>query len=351
LKVEREMKKQLLLSMLFLLMIGCRDGGGSTPVTPAEDGGTTTALTTAQKIKADKAWDKNYYGENILIGVIDTGVRSTHDAFKSGRVRTDLGYNFNEGTNESTDPASGDGHGTSVASIAIGSTVSKVGVAPKAEVIPLKICLKDCPVTPTNKHYADAMDWANTQGAKVINYSNYTPFASLDQSPATNDPLYDAIIKTNTNDIVVVFAAGNNGGSSPVQPAANVDEAQYKGNLIAVGNVNVDAYTGSVIGLDSRSNKAGSAKNKYIVAPGVNVNSASHANDTDYKTVRGTSFAAPQVAAAAAIIREAYPALTAPQVVEILLKSATDIGDAGVDIIYGYGLLNVDAAINLAATY
>lgn len=315
---------------------------------------TTTApvFTNPQIVKADKAWAKGLYGYNVLIGVIDSGTRASHAAFTSGRIRGDLGYDFDALVADTTDPLSGDGHGTSVASIAIGSEDSKIGVAPHAEVIPLRVCLSNC-VNPVidNSEYKSAFDWANTQGAKVINYSLYTVFSSTDMSPSANDPLFDALVTSGANNIVVIFAAGNNGDTSgPVQPARNVDEGHYGGNLIAVGNVLVDSVTGKPTELDSTSNRAGLAKQKYIVAPGSS-QAAKHTGDSEYHSVNGTSFSAPLVAGAAAIIREAYPALTAAQVVQVLLNSADDLGDPGVDAVYGHGMLNIDAALTLAATY
>jgi len=344
---------------LTLLLTACGNGGrtSSTPVVTLPDTDTatssTTVLTNPQRVKADKAWAKGFYGQNILIGVIDSGVRASHTAFTSGRVRGDLGYDFDAKVADTTDPVSGEGHGTKVASVAIGTTASTIGVAPKAEVIPLRICLTDCVTTiRDNMQFKDAFAWAHMQGAKVINYSLFTPFSSIDLSPGlANDPLYEALITTGINDIVVVFAVGNNGSTDgPVQPARNVDEAHYGGNLIAVGNVLIDPLTQKPSTLDPTSNYAGLAKNKYIVAPGA-TNAASHASDTEYVSSNGTSFAAPLVAGAAALIREAYPALTAAQVVQVLLNSADDLGDAGVDEVYGHGMLNIEAALTLAATY
>jgi len=325
------------------------------PTEQIETTGTTpqegTTLTSPEIVKADKAWEQGFYGYNVLIGIIDSGARATHSSFSSGRMRTDLGYNFDALVATTTDPLSGDGHGTSVASIAIGSKASRIGVAPKAEAIPLRTCLSSCISKFGNKQFKDAFSWAHTQGAKVINYSLYTPFGSTDMSPDENDPLFDALVASGTNNIVVVFAAGNNSDTSgPVQPARNVDEEHYGGNLIAVGNVIVDSETGKVTGLDPTSNHAGIAKHKYIVAPGSS-KAARHTSDTEYHYVNGTSFAAPLVAGAAAIIREAYPVLTAAQVIQILLKSADDLGDSGVDAVYGHGMLNIDKALTLAATY
>ena len=56
--------------------------------------------------------------------------------------------------------------------------------------------------------------------------------------------------------------------------------------------------------------------------------------------------AAPVISGAAAVLQGAWPHLTAQNVVRILLDTATDLGDAGVDNIYGHGLVNLEAAVD-----
>jgi subtilisin family serine protease len=76
-----------------------------------------------------------------------------------------------------------------------------------------------------------------------------------------------------------------------------------------------------------------------LAAPGVNVWTAASVSGARWKT--GTSFATPFVSAAAALLREARPELTALEVGEELRRLATDLGDPGPDPVYGAGLLNI----------
>jgi len=339
-------------SLLALAISGCSGGGGGgTPASGSGSGsgsGSTVNLTFPEIVKANKAWNIGVTGTGISIAVIDTGVRSTHEAFTSGRVRTDLGRNSATATSDSSDPLINGGHGTEVTGIIAGTKASKIGVAPNAEIIPIRTCDANCGSGQTLTTWGNAFAWAIAQGAKVINSSNFIPY----DASGASDPLHDQLVNAGTSNIVVVHAAGNNGsGTGPVQPAREVDSALYSGNMIAVGAVTVNLETGVVFGLTSTSNDAGAAKAKFMVAPGQLVKTSANTGDTDYTYKTGTSYAAPFVAGAAALIREAYPALTAAQVVQALLNSADDLGAVGIDTTYGHGMLNIEAALTLAATY
>jgi subtilisin family serine protease len=86
--------------------------------------------------------------------------------------------------------------------------------------------------------------------------------------------------------------------------------------------------------------------NYYLVAPGTSIKSTY--NNGGYATMSGTSMAAPVVTGAAALLKSYWPKLTARQIGEIFLTTATDLGAKGVDVIYGRGLLNLEAALKPA---
>ena len=73
--------------------------------------------------------------------------------------------------------------------------------------------------------------------------------------------------------------------------------------------------------------------------------------DNRYGHAYGTSFAAPLVAGTAALVSEAYPWMTGHQLQQTLLTTATDIGDPGVDDVYGWGLLNAGKAVRGPAQF
>ena len=117
---------------------------------------------------------------------------------------------------------------------------------------------------------------------------------------------------------------------SPPTPAAD-------GLAIAVGAVDAGNQ------LAGFSNAAGSARDHYLVAPGVNI--LAPAVGGGAALVSGTSFAAPHVSGAAALVLHAAPFLSAAEVVELLLDSATDLGAPGTDPVFGRGLVNLAAAL------
>ncbi len=88
----------------------------------------------------------------------------------------------------------------------------------------------------------------------------------------------------------------------------------------------------------SHSARAGHARHAFIVAP----------DDNRQETFAGTSFAAPRVSAALAILSQKCPDLSYRQLSFILLKSARDLGEPGVDEVYGYGLLDLENALERA---
>ncbi|TKA95961.1 protease, partial [Cereibacter changlensis] len=155
-------------------------------------------------------------------------------------------------------------------------------------------------------------------GVRVINLSLAGP---------ENGALAETVERlTTTQDIVVISAAGNGGPSAdPAYPAA------YE-QVVAVTAVDREGeiYRRAVRGahLD-------------LAAPGVDVWTAASVSGARWKT--GTSFAVPFVTAAAAILREARPELTAAEIAQDLRRRAQDLGDPGPDEVFGAGLLSLGA--------
>ena len=83
-----------------------------------------------------------------------------------------------------------------------------------------------------------------------------------------------------------------------------------------------------------------------MVAPGTNI--ASTFSQHRYAALSGTSMAAPHVTALAGLIRSLNPHLTNDDVKQIIIKTATDLGENGKDPYYGYGLINVYRALEMA---
>jgi subtilisin family serine protease len=95
------------------------------------------------------------------------------------------------------------------------------------------------------------------------------------------------------------------------------------------------------------SNGCGAAKDFCLAAPGVEVVSTATRSEhkSGYARFSGTSMAAPMVSGALAVLKSRHPRLGAKEAVRILLESATDLGNKGVDDVYGHGLLNLNEAL------
>lgn len=148
-----------------------------------------------------------------------------------------------------------------------------------------------------------------------------------------------SIINAAQNGTIFVWAAGNEGlhqsGALSAMPRV-IPELQ--GHFI-----NVVAWDDARGELASYSNECGVTMNYCITAPGTNIT-------TGTRVVSGTSFAAPIVSAAVAVIKEAFPYMTAPQITALLFDTARDLGTPGVDAVYGHGMLDLERATRPVGT-
>ena len=106
--------------------------------------------------------------------------------------------------------------------------------------------------------------------------------------------------------------------------------------------VNVVAWDNTTNTIADYSNACGVTKDYCITAPGTIKTPRPNSRFNDVNV--GTSFAAPIVSSAIAVIREAWPYLDASQITDILFTTAADLGDPGVDETYGHGMLDIEAA-------
>ena len=137
------------------------------------------------------------------------------------------------------------------------------------------------------------------------------------------------------NDAIFVWAAGNDGNSqSSALSAMPLHVPELNGHF-----VNVVAWDSATGKLAYYSNQCGITKNYCITAPGSDINAPA-----TNEVINGTSFAAPIVSAAIAVIREAFPYMKSSQITALLFETARDIGDVGVDNIYGHGMLDLERA-------
>lgn len=137
-----------------------------------------------------------------------------------------------------------------------------------------------------------------------------------------------------SHDAIFVWAAGNDydKAQSSALSAMPIVVPELRGHFI-----NVVAWDSDTGALADYSNACGITQDYCITAPGTNL-------DTGKTLASGTSFAAPIVSAAVAVIREAFPYMTSPEITALLFATARDLGAPGVDEIYGHGMLDLERA-------
>ncbi|SFJ40349.1 autotransporter-associated beta strand repeat-containing protein [Methylobacterium brachiatum] len=293
-----------------------------------------------------------------------------------------------------------DGHGTHVSGT-IGAArdgVGMMGVAYDSTILTLRAIVgNDDASIYAGRLYGDtsaAIEHATAQGARVLNGS-YGPgspppyikdeFGNWIKNPAykvftiqsygfsNEKPEYDAIKQAADSGMLLVFAAGNDRQLQPVTSVNPSGSALYpyirpgnarsgvyqflddKGRPISdQSGIDFSGIAGSIVSVvatDSKnkiaafSNWCGVTAAWCIAAPGVDIYSTGpQSNYTPpYFKESGTSMAAPHVAGAAAVLTQAFPFLTAPQIAQTMFTTATPIGPAE---IYGWGLLNLGKAID-----
>ncbi|AIF47542.1 autotransporter serine protease [Dyella japonica] len=302
------------------------------------------------------AHNAGYTGAGVIIGVVDTGVTSTHPAL-AGRVIKELTYVDPTTNNLKVDDVNG--HGTFVAEIAAGKPFGQFagGIATGADIVSARIIADNAPddngsTPPAPVTSSDAVPLGQVNadlianGVKVMNNSwGGISWSSTDT--ATTQGFHDAYSPfINSWGGLVVFAAGNDSQANPSTIAALPSLAPdlEKGWLTVVA-INSNSPTQ----LDSYSNKCGIAMNYCLGAPGDVIVSGksdtSTANET-YWIVEGTSLAAPQVSGAAALVWQAYPYFTNDLVRQTLLGTADPLGGSQPNATFGYGELDVGKAVN-----
>lgn len=291
------------------------------------------------------------YGDGVTIGIMDTPINCLHENLKTTGKRTCKSYGWwDSGTFTSNDRE----HGSNAAGVAAGT--GGYGLASNANIVGVAV-FDDNGWYLSRAQYNAAVDFlVNTKNAKVINWSygvGYTPGSNY-------HPLDDWDVnaaRIARNKALIVKAAGNDPVDYDSVRIGTVKKnvlKSYLNNVILVGALNP---TGTSIasfsttpgggcflgGKERKCTKNNKYKYYFIVAPGY-VNTTAGSGHGSNNT-QGTSFSAPIVAGAAALIQSRWPRLKPHQVRDILLKTATDMGRRGVDNVYGRGALNISRAL------
>jgi len=296
----------------------------------------------------------------VRVAVIDSGIDAGHPEF-AGKIVAAKSF---VGGSALTDEQ---GHGTFVAGViaaAADNALGIAGLAPAAELLIAKVVTGDRDISVEAE--AKAIHWAVDKGARVINMSLGGVRDPLDPDRDTFSPVErDAIAYATSHGVVVVAAVGN----SDAAPGMPWRYASYPAALPHVLGVSALAKDGSSPAFSNRD-----AIYNDIAAPGEEILSTlplaltgespacveqgySSCGPEEYRQAEGTSFAAPQVSAAAATLLAVRPSLRPEQVLAILERSAVDATPANGcqrclesrDSYTGWGRLDVAAALGALA--
>jgi subtilisin family serine protease len=296
---------------------------------------------------------------SVRVAVIDSGIDAEHPEF-AGRIA--LAQSFVGG-----DVTDRQGHGTFVAGIIAadsGNGQGIAGIAFPAQLIVAKVVRADGTISPDAE--AKAIRWAVDNGARVINLSLGGLRDPADPRQDTYSGLeQDAVAYAYARGAVVVAAVGN-GDEAPKAPWRFASYPAALPHVVGVGALAPDGSVPAFSNFDAVYND--------LVAPGVGIVSTlpraltaarpscpdqgySPCGPAEFRQADGTSYAAAQVSAAAALLIATRPTLTPDQVSWLLERSAADVSAAtGCSRCYlqrdpysGWGRLDVTAALKALA--
>lgn len=289
------------------------------------------------RIGAERAWSVAD-GDGVVVAVVDTGVDLDHPDLADRMLRredgTVVGLDF---IDEDDDPDDPNGHGTVVAGIVAATAENDIGiagVAPGAWLMPIRVL--DADAGGDGDDVDRAIRWAVDNGADVVNVSLE---AVLEEgSTAPGDPLQaprraptDAVAYAWDHGVLVVAAAGNSGSGSSDYPDSSP--------IVLVGASDDD---------DRRAGFSDAVREDAVLAPGVAIVSTwchpcGPGGSPSYGEADGTSFAAPHVSGALAVLLSS--GLDPGAALARLRQTAVDLGPAGPDREHGVGRIDLAAAI------
>lgn len=281
-----------------------------------------------QDIDAPEAWQRTT-GSGAVVAVIDTGVDATHPDLV-GRVLD--GRDFSGAATAAT--VDRVGHGTSVASIIAGAGHEMAGVAPDANILPLKV-FRDSASGFSMSGYVSAIRYAADQGVDVINISLGCGGSSACFSQAE----LDALTYATERGVVIVAAAGNgdssgrgmnnDGPSTPDFPSGyELPSLLSVTSSTRFGDLSTWANYGR-----TKVDFAAPGEMLIVAAPG-----------STYRSVSGTSFSAPLASGVAALVASTSPTITGADVAARILSGVVKVSRHNKMTSTG-GILNAEGAL------
>ena len=309
------------------------------------------------RIHAFDAWSQLPNLADVRVAVLDSGIDSGHPDLQN-RIADGESFVASSWENDTN------GHGTFVAGQIAAATNNAQGIAGvgfPARLLIAKIVRSDGTISPDAE--ARAIRWAVKKGARVINLSFGGVRDPRNPDGDTYSPLEAAAVRYAVSKGVLVVAAVGNADNAPTEPWGY---AGYPAALPHVLGVSSLARDGTVPNFSNRD-----IRHNDIAAPGESIFSTlptaltsdsrpgcflqgySDCGPMEFRRGEGTSFSAPQVAGAAAVLFGVTPSATADQVAYVLTRSAADADQdtgcvrcsVGHDALTGWGLLDVASAV------
>lgn len=340
-----------------------------------EDHKTRTQLV---NIGAYAAWERGFTGKDVIVAVLDTGLDPNHVDIKGKIVGA---YNFHRNSPVMTEVKNG--HGTAMSSIILGNKNNDgvVGVAYDAKLLFGQI---GSGTSVDIRAAQRAALWAVNNGAQVANMSFTANFDKSYQSMLRASTLEQGVyivqdptrntgraayygyvseiagFKAATDKgLILVMAAGNQGLPYAGAPGMLATATDANGNLLLGGRTIIVGGVTSSYTPQSGQNRAGHICNQvaangacldayrvkefFVVAPGTTT-AAAALTGNGTQVISGTSIATAYVSGVVAVLRQAWPQLRPEQTVQLVFRTAKDLGAPGVDEVYGWGLVDLDKA-------
>ncbi len=291
--------------------------------------------TAVPTVGAGKTQSMGFTGKDVTVAVIDTGLFPHPDlVYPENRIVA-----WHDLVNERNIPYDDNGHGTHVTGIIAGNgTASRgkyTGIAPEAKVVAIKALDKEG--AGNTSDVISAFEWCienqKNYNIKAINLS----VGSTAEDSAREDPLCRAVTAAWSRGMVVCIAAGNDGPDM-----GSINTPGINPNAITVGNLDdkgtVETDDDNINDSSSRGPTVDNIMKPDILAPGTEITSLRVGGG--YRSLTGTSMAAPMATGAVAQIFQKYPEFKPDQVKSELMKNARKMGmQANYE---GSGALNIE---------
>ncbi len=288
--------------------------------------------------------DMGFRGENVIVGMLDTGYRKNHQAFAAayseGRVLAEWDFIYDDGNtqDEGGDPPGQHNHGTYIWSALGGEYEGELyGPAYEASFVLAKTEDTRWEIPDEEDDWVAGIEWADSIGAEVVSsslaYSDWYDSSDYDGNTCVTTVAADIAA---SRGIVVCNAMGNEG------PAyRTLDAPADADSILACGAVN---SLGVIADFSSRGPTYDGRIKPEVVARGVNTYCALPHTTDQYTQVGGTSLSTPLIGGCAAVLMSAHPDWTVMQTREALMMTASNASSP--DSTYGWGLVNLFDALN-----